>query len=815
MKPILIFCLAILLTLQAYTQNSLSGIINNKETKETLIGASVYFPDLRKGATTDKDGLYRIEDLPPGKFLMEVKFIGYAAEVVKIEISGETKRDFEMEESHTELKEVVITGNSGATEKAVNPIQTIAIDRIALSQSASTNIIDAVSNKPGISQVTTGTSVSKPVIRGLGYNRVVVLQNNIRQEGQQWGDEHGIEIDEYSVDRVEVIKGPGSLMYGSDAMAGVINFLPANPVEAGKITANIMANYHSNNNLFGYSLQNAGNLRGIHWLVQGSGKQVGNYSNRYDGKVFNSGFNELNLNGSLGIAKKWGYSHVNFSTFNQSTGMVEGGRDSTGNFTRPVVVADTMLVEQTLTDNDLNGYALAIPRQVIAHHRISTTSSFIIGRSRFAVTLGAQQNHRREFGFLGHKYGNNIHFEEANTLYFLLHTLNYDATYFLPELSGWETSIGVNGMQQTNTNKGEEFLIPDYSLFDVGGFGITRKSFGKLHLSGGMRYTTRVVNARELVLNEDGQPVAAANSTSQVKFSSFKNTFSAYSYSVGTSYSFKENAIGKINISSGFRVPNMAELASNGHHEGSFRYERGNSELQPEKSLQSDAGILFNTRHISFELNGFGNSIKQFIFAQKLNSALGGDSIVIDDGNTLSAFQFVQGNANLYGGEVIIDIHPHPYDWLHFENSFSYVQGIQPNQPDSMKYLPFIPAPKFQSELRAQFAKAGKMFRNFYGSVKSDYFFEQDKIFRAYGTETGTPSYFLLNVGLGTDVIRKNGNMLFSIYLAATNILDAAYQNHLSRLKYAPENPLTGRRGVYNIGRNFTIKVMVPLNWKR
>lgn len=819
MKPYIILLILILSGWKAFSQNSLSGKITGKESKETLVGASIYFPDLKKGGTTNNDGLYKITDLPAGKFLIEIRHIGYSIQVLRIEINGETKMDFELEESHKELNEVVVTGVSAATEKAINPVQTITINKISLNQNSSTNIIDAISHKPGMSQITTGAGISKPVIRGLGFNRVVVLQNNIRQEGQQWGDEHGIEIDEFSIDRVEIIKGPGSLIYGSDAMAGVINFLPPNPIEAGKINANFMTSYHSNNNQLGYSLQNAGNIKGVHWLIQGTRKEAGNYSNAFDGKVYNSGFNETNLNGSVGIAKKWGYSIMNFSTFNQNLGLIKGERDSSGRFTQQTIIADTLLGYQTLTSSELKKGDIGIPRQQINHHRISSTSNFILGKSRLAVTLGFQQNHRREIEF--HDHGGKI--KEEVGLYFLLNTINYDIAFHLPELNGWETSVGVNGFQQSSVNLGEDYLIPEYSLFDAGVFAVTRKSFDKLHLSGGLRYNTRSIDAKELLLNSKGNATTLQDTTATLKFASFNNTFSAIASSIGASYQFKEKVIGKINVSSGFRAPNIAELGSNGAHHGTFRYEIGDPNLKPETSLQIDAGFLFDTKHISFELGAFQNTIQNYIFSQKLNSVFGGDSIgVVDDGVPISAFKFVQGNANLLGGEITIDVHPHPFDWLHFENSFSFVQGVQNNQPDSLsagqagtKYLPFMPAPRFQSELRAQFKKAGKALRNFYVNVELDYFFEQNQFYSAYGTETKTPSYSLLNAGIGSDVVNKKGNTLFSIYFSATNILDVAYQSHLSRLKYAPENLATSRTGVFNMGRNFNIKLVVPLALKK
>jgi iron complex outermembrane receptor protein len=162
------------------------------------------------------------------------------------------------------------------------------------------------------------------VVRGLGYNRVVTLNNGARQEGQQWGDEHGVEVDEFSIDRAEIIKGPGSLLYGSDAMAGVINFVAPDPVEEGHITGEATASYQTNNQQQGYSLENAGNLKGLNWLLRGSRKLAGSYQNRYDGRVYNSGFGEWDANGYLGLNKRWGYSHFTFSSFNQEVGLRKG-----------------------------------------------------------------------------------------------------------------------------------------------------------------------------------------------------------------------------------------------------------------------------------------------------------------------------------------------------------------------------------------------------------------------------------------------------------------------------------------------------------
>ena len=238
--------------------------------------------------------------------------------------------------------------------------------------------------------------------------------------------------------------------------------------------------------------------------------------------------------------------------------------------------------------------------------------------------------------------------------------------------------------------------------------------------------------------------------------------------------------------------------------------ESSRAELKPENSLQFDFALGLNTPHITAEIDLFNNHINHFIFLSKLESTLGGDSL--RDG--YSAFKYAAGNANLSGGEISIDIHPHPLDWMHFENSFSFVRSIQKNQPDSTRYLPFTPPAKFSSELKGVSKKFGKAFSNAYLQLGIDHYFAQNKFYNAFNTETATPHYTLLNIGAGTDIISKNKTRC-SIYFSANNLTDIAYQSHLSRLKYGPNNNLTGRSGVFNMGRNFSFKLLVPIHFTK
>lgn len=781
-------------------KTTLSGKITDKKTGEPLPGVSIYLPDLKTGATSGIDGNYRIENLPQSKVLVQVSFIGYKLIVESIDLATTTTKDFALEESVAELNELVVTGLSKAAEKNRTPTPISTIPPILLLQSSSTNIIDAISQQPGVSQVTTGSGISKPVIRGLGYNRVVTVNDGIRQEGQQWGDEHGVEIDEYTVNKVEILKGPASLAYGSDAMAGVINLLSSPTLPDGKKQVNILANYQTNNGLFGYSANFTGNQKGFIWDVRYSNKMTHSYQNKYDGYVFNSGYKENTISGIIGLNKSWGYSHLHFSSYNLTPGIIEGERDSmTGKFVKPIFINDTTEGIAIATNKDFESYTPLTPYQKIHHYKAVLNNNFVIGDGSLKTTIGFQQNQRQEYADIlsANQYG----------LYFLLNTINYDVQYILPEKNNLSISFGANGMEQVSQNKGTEFLIPDYNLFDAGVFTIAKKTINKLDISAGLRYDFRREKGKDLYLNPDGVKVDGTEAGAFHQFNAFNSIFTGISGSIGAAYQFSEKVFTKLNVSRGFRAPNIAELSANGVHEGTINYIIGVPSLKAENSLQLDYAIGFNSNHITTEIDLFSNTINNFIFLSKLEGASGGDSII--DG--FSTFKYASGNANIFGGEISIDIHPHPLDWLHFENSFSYVQSVQKNQPDSTKYLPFTPPAKFTSELRATKKKFGKRLANAYVKIDIANYFTQNKFYTAFGTETATPGYTLLNFGIGTDIISKN-KTLFSLYISVNNLTDIAYQSHLSRLKYEAVNNVTGRNGVYNMGRNISFKLIVRID---
>lgn len=797
--------LACLLSSAAVAQNSLTGKVIDADDQSPLVGAIIYIPDLKKGASANQDGIYLIDQLPHGKFLVEFKFLGYSNFVRSVLIEGNTNLDAALARAVTELNEVIVTGSSHSSELRNNPLPIVTFNLKDLTENTSTNLIDNIARKPGLNQITTGPGISKPVIRGLGYTRIISLYDGIRQEGQQWGDEHGIEIDEFSVDRVEVIKGAGSLMYGSDGLGGVLNFMTPNPVAEGTISAKLTSNFQTNNGLIGNSLMTAGNAKGIYWLGRISQKNAMPYRNSYDGRVFNSGLREYDMNAYAGLNRQWGYTQLNVSSFNQSLGLVEGDRDSTGHFTMMKNV-NGIPTSATVSTGDLNTYRLFIPQQEINHFRISNATNVYLGSSRLQLNAGYQRNQRKEFG--------DVLSPTLKNLYFDLNTLHYNLTYFLPEKQNWQLSIGSSGMRQQNLNKGIEFLIPAYRSFDWGAFGFMKKHFTKLDLAAGIRFDQRNIKIDALYLDAQGAPSGSPLDTR--KFKAADLTFSNYSASAGVTYPISGSLSTKLNLSRGFRAPNIAELASNGRHEGSLRYEYGNDALQAETSLQADAGVSYSSKHVTIELSVFQNDIAHYIYTRKLRAKNGQDSIP-DPSQPVPAYQYVAGRAQLRGGEFLVDLHPHPLDWLHFENAFSFVNALNRSAGtnDSTRYLPYIPAPKFQSELRGNFRKIGERLTNPFARIEFNHFWKQNRVLLENHTETPTPAYSLLNLGIGTDVTGSRGAILFSFYLTVNNLMNVSYQNNLSRLKYADVNVATGRIGVFNMGRNFSFKVVVPITFRK
>ena len=655
------------------------------------------------------------------------------------------------------LSEVTVQGIAGVQrlKDAASPFMVVSPKQ--LHNTIGTNLVDAVGHLPGLSQISTGAGISKPVIRGLGYNRVVVVDQGIRQEGQQWGDEHGLEVDEEGVHSVEVLKGPASLMYGSDAIAGVMILHPEHPLEEGTMQVKVGSQYQTNNGLYDYRVGFAGNTKGFVWNWHFLNKAAHCYKNKVDGYVPGSFFKERDIQGMLGINRGWGHSWLRFSRVSFTPGITEG--------------------ELVGTDFDGKSYGIVSPFQKVLHYKAISDNAWYFGDGTLKAVIGYQQNYRREFEE-----------EETPELAMRLHTVNYDIKYLHSLPHDWKISTGIGGMWQRNINQGEEYLIPDHHLFDIGVFATAEWQYQKWHFSGGARFDNR--HLKTTSLTEEGV----------LRFEALSKNFTGITGSLGVVWNVTDRINLRLNAARGFRAPTVSELSSNGVHEGSIQYEIGNPELKAEKSTQLDLGFDYTSHYVSLQASLFTNWINDYIFLARLPYETDG----------YRTYQYREGDARLMGGEVSVDVHP--INPLHFENAFSYVRGIQLDQPDEAKNLPMMPAPKWTSDIRYEFPNFAKNHcRRTFLAFGMEYNFRQNKFYAVDDTETATPSYALFNLSAGMD-LHIFGHNCIELTFSCQNLFDKAYQSHLSRLKYVDTGSLTGRQGISAMGRNFCFKVSVPID---
>jgi iron complex outermembrane receptor protein len=801
---------------------NLTGTVTDKADGKPIIGASVNIPDLRTGSITDVNGHFVLNNLPKGIYLVQVSYLGYSTFTEKVDFTKTTVLNVALQASAIETGEVVITGVSKATEIKRDPVPMVAVGKNYIDEhSATGNVIDEIANLPGISAVTTGPNISKPYIHGLGYNRVITLEDGIRQEGQQWGDEHGIEVDQNSIDRVEIIKGPASLTYGPDAIGGVVNLITSSPVPDGKILGSVQEIYGTNNGLINTSFKLQGNNNGLVWGTVISDKMANDYQDPHDGRVYATNFQEKDARAMIGLNKSWGSSYLNMSVFDDLQAIPDGSRDSlTRQFTKQITDADTY--RPIVPGSELNTYSIPVLHQHVQLYRIYNNSNFILGSGSLAVNLGYQYSHRREF----------THAEDPDVpgLNLQLTTYTYDVKYNFEIGKGFETTFGVNGMYQDNTlGYSTDFPIPAYHQFDVGPFFAVKKTYGKLDLEGGLRYDDRSFSGKAAYIDTSKQyfptlytgpnPAATPNVTQQ--FSALNKNFGGTSGSFGATYNFTDKFLMKANIARGFRSPSIAELSANGPDPGSQIYHVGNSNFQPEFSVQEDIGAFLSLHNVSASAEIFRNNIQNYIFQEQLLDANGNPQRVDADGTAdpngeYSKFTYAQSKARIQGGEFSLDIHP--FTWLHFENSLTLTYGENLGTggrvPDSLKYLPFIPPAHTHSELRGTFANGFDKFRNVYAFIGFDHYDAQGHYFSAYGTETYTAGYNLISAGIGGNLVNTAGKKVIELFIEGTNLANVNYQSNMSRLKYFdnPTVPAGVQPGIFNMGRNISFKVVVPFD---
>ncbi|HLI93594.1 MAG TPA: TonB-dependent receptor plug domain-containing protein, partial [Puia sp.] len=431
-KVLMVLLAATVLSGSLHAQNAVTGRITDALSGSPLSGVSVYIPDLKSGAVSGQDGSYRIRDLPSGVYVISITMIGFDRLVDEIAVKGTIHKDYRLRPATIPLRDVVVTGVPVATDKQNSPYIITTVDYSRLLEASSTNVIDAISKEPGVSAMTDGQSISKPVIRGLGYNRVLTINDGVEQVDQTWFDEFGIEADPDAVHHYEILKGPASLAYGSDAIAGVVNLIPADPLPEGQTKGDILVNYQTNNGLINAMGHVAGTRNGISWSARIDNIMAHSYRDPYDGYVLNSQFSDFNTDATISLHRGWGYMQLHASYFDMATGIVDGTRDSaTGIMEREVAYPGLNGGEPTYvipTHQEQTSYTPFVINQRIRHSKLVWDNHFALGTGYISAIFSGQKNQRQET--------NDPALPDSPDIYYYSTGGTYDVRYVSPQFAG-------------------------------------------------------------------------------------------------------------------------------------------------------------------------------------------------------------------------------------------------------------------------------------------------------------------------------------------------------------------------------------------
>jgi iron complex outermembrane receptor protein len=702
-------------------QNILYGKVTD-QSGQPLPGTNVFFPALSKGTITGFDGRYRIGNIPNGKKSVQFSFVGYHTRIVSVNAYDSTIiLDIKLREAPVQAQEIVITGGYISSQHD-NAVKIEVLKKEPIFRSGNSNFMEAITKVPGVEMISRGQGIAKPVIRGLSMNNVLTLFNGTRIENYQYGENHPLGIDGNGVGRVEIIKGPASLLHGSDAIGGVINFISEQPAPVGQIRGDYQFHFYSNTTGFNHNLGIRGASNNLFAGMNVSQKSHCDYLQGSGEFVPNSRFNEYAFNLNFGYTGKVGTSSIYYSFFDQHLGMT--------------TKQSVQLVNENNRKNEL-WY------QDLNYQLVSSQNKFFLGERVWQLDLGLQRAYRKL-----------ITLNPVPEIEMRLNTITLDSKCYLLNDDNKEIILGFQGMNQNNRNQHDRNtkLLSDADINSLGFFGVVQYAFfQKMKVQGGLRYDFYFV--RSFATGDETDPAYKRPIT---------NNFQSLNGSFGATYHFNDRLLMRMNIARAFRAPNLAEMTSNGIHAG--RYEKGNPDLLPQEAMEIDLSSHLHTDNISLDLALFNNQISDYIFLTPTNDTTKTGDII---------FRYAQNHADLFGGEMGIHIHPRFITWLHFIASYSYVRGRQRNGDN----LPFIPPGKLRYEVRVEKKRLGILYNP--GVMVSGLFaLEQQK---ASSFETPTDGYSLLNVSLNSDI--KIGGQFWNFGVSFNNLFDTSYFDHLSTLK--------------------------------
>lgn len=636
------------------------------------------------------------------------------------------------------LHEVLITGirDAAARETALN---LSALRREQIERSGASTLCNALAELPGVGILRTGPGIAKPVVRGLYGNRVLILLSSLKFDNQQWQDEHGLGLSSVGVDRVELIKGPASVLYGSEAVGGVINVIEERPEPDAPRRGDVNLRLYTNTQGISGDAGLLGNTRSGWWRVRAGADSHTDYSDGKGDRVLNSRFGGFYLKSTLAFRNGRRQTVLNYN----------------GSLSRFGFIVEDLA--DFFEADARRSRSFAGPHHSVALNVLSVENTFWKERSTIKVNAGLQSNLRREDEGGG-----------AVSLNMHLLSVPWNAQWIRPIDKHNELIISAVGALEQNTNYGARIIVPDANMAEQGLSLFYKHRRGSVVLESGLGAQDKFIQTLETRLLN----------TPDKELRPFKRNRASLNGLLGLSWNPSSQWTFKWNAATGFRAPNLAELSSDGLHEGIFHYEIGDPNLRSEQNLNLEMDLRHEDRFLTVEAAFWVNRFRDYVYL----APTGKDTL------GFPLYRYRQDDARLYGAEL--DMSWHLADW-HWTNGYTFVRGTR--QGDAP--LPFIQAPKWTSRLRWE-RSGGKTWQKTWFSVAGEYVFAQN---RPAEYETATPPYFLLQAGLGADI--RWGKQTITLGLSGHNLLDRRYADHLSRLK---------DYGIFDIGRDIELSIRLP-----
>lgn len=646
-----------------------------------------------------------------------------------------------------EINEVVVTGLKEARLRET-VVDVLPLETATMRRQGAFNISDGLSKIPGVSQLNTGVSISKPVIRGMYGNRILVLLSGLRFDNQQWQDEHGMGLSDIGIDRVELIKGPMAVLYGSDAVGGLINVIEEQKPAENSMQLDFNTRFHSNTLGTVNDIGIKGYRNNSWWRVRVGAESHADYSDGKNIRALNSRSDGYYFKGTFGVQRRHVTSENNYHFSMNDFGFIMND------------IADFMKPDARYT-RKLNG-----PFHKVILNVFSSRNQIQLQNSLLKIDAGFQSNSRME-----NEGGGKI------SLNMLLSTALYHLEWIKPVTEQLEVIVSQNTSYENNTNFGGRKIIPDAHMLEASVSGFVKYNAHKVVVEAGAGINNRWIKTllTPLVNSPD-------KGNTITPFSRNKIAFNALS---GVTVNPVEGLNIKVNVATGLRAPNLAELSSNGLREGTYRYEIGDMHLKNEQNINIDLSLTHKADWFGYSLSGFVSLFDNYIYINPTGEEYIGFQI----------YRYKQQNALYAGSEAEVEFTPQgAVQGLELSVKGAYLYSIGKDG----KYIPFTTAPKISPAIRYS-RPVGKYLKNIYANVGFDYVFKQ---YRTAPEELPTDAYYLMNAGIGAEFwFKKSG---FTIGIAGNNLLNAAYYDHLSRLKAF---------GIRNIGRNITVNLFIPIQF--